>query len=122
MTIVTRGGLLAAMIVALAAVAVLASWEADREAARALAEFGAEQATLARALGAVVTASGQSDPRTVLAAMESVPRPSDTVVLVRRSGAQDFLVPGGKALAAPPVAKAFARGDTVTRLARPEAA
>jgi signal transduction histidine kinase len=122
MTIVTRGRLLAAMIAAVAAVAVLASWEADREATRALAEFGAEQATLARALGAVVTASGQADPRLVLAAMEPVPRPSDTVVLIRRSGAPDFLAPGGRTLAAPPIAEAFARGDTVTRLGRPEAA
>jgi two-component system, NtrC family, sensor kinase len=122
MMTVRRGSLLAAMIVAVAAVAVLASWDADREAARALAEFGAEQATLARALGAVVTASGQADPRLALAAMEAVPRPSDTVVLVRRAGARDFLGSGERPLAAPPVAEAFARGDLVTRLGRPEAA
>ena len=121
MMTVTRTSLLAAMILAVAAVAVLASWDADREAARALAEFGAEQATLARALGAVVTSSAEADPRLALAAMEAVPRRSDTVVLVRRAGARDFLGSGGRSLAAPPVSEAFARGDTVTRLGRPEA-
>ncbi len=122
MTILKRTSLAAAMIFAVAAVAVLASWDADREAARALAEFGAEQATLARALGAVGVASGQAEPRQVLAATEAVPRPSDTVVLVRRAGAEKFLGPGGRSLAAPPVAEAFARGDAVTSLGRPEAA
>ncbi|HEY4392939.1 MAG TPA: hypothetical protein VGP64_02705, partial [Polyangia bacterium] len=122
MTIVTRGSLAAAMIVAVAAGAGLSSWDADREAARALTEFGAEQATLARALGAVVTASAEVDPRQVLSAVEAVPRPTDTVVLVRREAAGSFLGPGGQALAAPPVAAAFARGDAVTRLGRPEAA
>jgi len=122
MTTVTRGSLAAAMIVATAAVAVLASWDADREAARALAEFGAEQATLARALGAVVSASGQADPRRVLAAIEAVPRPADTVVLVRRAGEEGFLGTAGRRVAAPPVADAFDRGDAVASLARPEAA
>ena len=121
MMTVTRTSLLAAMILAVAAVAVLASWDADREAARALAEFGAEQATLARALGAVVTASGEADPGRALAAMEAVPRPRDTVVLVRRAGGRDFLGSGGRSLATPAVSAAFARGDPVTRLGRPEA-
>jgi signal transduction histidine kinase len=122
MTIVRRGTLGAAMIAAVAAVAALTSWDANREATRALAEFGAEQATLARALGAVAAASGKTDPRQVLAATAAVPRPGDTVVLIRPAGAQSFLGTGGQPLASPPVAAAFARGETVTRLARPEAA
>jgi hypothetical protein len=40
--------LVAAMAAAVVAVAVVASWDADREAARALGDFAAEQATLAR--------------------------------------------------------------------------
>ena len=54
---VRRGALVGAMIAAVAAVAGWRRWDADREAARALADFAAEQATLARALGAVVRVS-----------------------------------------------------------------
>jgi two-component system, NtrC family, sensor kinase len=117
-----RGSLATAMIIAVAAVALLASWDADREAARALAEFGAEQATLAGALGVVVGAAGQAQSSRVLAAVEAVPHPDDTIVLVRRAGAETFLGPGGRSVAAPAVAEAFARGGTVAHLERPEAA
>ena len=110
------------MVAAVAAVAVVASWDADREAARALGDFAAEQATLARALGAVVRVSAGGDARQVLGELNAVPRPADTVVLVRRAGAVRFLGPGGREVDAPPVAEAFARGDTVARLSRPEAA
>ena len=113
---------MAAMVAAVAAVAVVASWDADREAARALGDFAAEQATLARALGAVVRVSAAGDARQVLGELNAVPRPADTVVLVRRAGAVRFLGPGGREIDAPPVAEAFARGETVARLSRPEAA
>ena len=113
---------MAAMVAAVAAVAVVASWDADREAARALGDFAAEQATVARALGAVVRVSAAGDARQVLGELNAVPRPADTVVLVRRPGALRFLGPGGREVDAPPVAEAFARGDTVVRLSRPEAA
>jgi len=112
----------AAMAAAVVAVAVVASWDADREAARALGDFAAEQATLARALGAVVRVSAARDARQVLGELNDVPRPADTVVLVRRPGAFRFLGPAGREVDAPPVAEAFARGDTVARLSRPEAA
>ena len=113
---------MAAMVAAVAAVAVVASWDAAREAARALGDFGAEQATLARALGAVVRVSAASDARQAIGVLNAVPRPVDTVVLVRRAGAARFLGPGGSEVDAVPVADAFARGQTVARLSRPEAA
>jgi two-component system, NtrC family, sensor kinase len=116
------GSLVAAMALAVAAVAVLASWDADREAARALGDFAADQATLARALGAVVRASAGGDRGQLLAELGAVPRPADTVVLVRRAGAGRFARVGGGEVAAPPVAVAFARGETVLGLSRPEAA
>jgi len=112
----------AAMVAAVAAVAVVASWDADREAARALGDFAAEQATFARALGAVVRVSAGGDARQVLDELNAVPRPADTVVLVRRVGAAHFLGSDGREVDAGPVADAFARGETVARLSRPEAA
>ncbi|HEX3905701.1 MAG TPA: ATP-binding protein [Polyangia bacterium] len=117
-----RTTLAAAMLFAVAAVALLAIWDADREAARALGDFADEQATLARALAAVVQVAARVDARQVLAELSAVPRPSDTVVLVRRAGARAFLSGGGRQLVAPAVDAAFGRGDTVTRLSRPEAA
>ena len=117
-----RATLVAAMIAAVAAVAVGASWDADREAARALGDFAAEQATLARALGAVVRVSGAADARQAVAALNAVPRPAETVVLVRRAGAGSFLGSDGREVEAGPVVDAFARGQTVARLSRPEAA
>ncbi|HSY39296.1 MAG TPA: ATP-binding protein, partial [Polyangia bacterium] len=114
--------LVAAMVAAVAAVAVVASWDADREAARALGDFAAEQATFARALGAVVRVSAGGEARQVLDELNAVPRPSDTVVLVRRIGAAHFLGSDGREVDAGPVADAFARGETVARLSRPEAA
>jgi two-component system, NtrC family, sensor kinase len=116
------GSLVAAMIAAVAAVAVVASWDADREAARALSDFGAEQATLARALGAVVRVSAAGDAPQALDALNAVPRPADTVVLVRRAGGLHFLASDGREVEAIPVAEAFSRGEMVARLSRPEAA
>src|SRR6185437_15140804 len=107
MTTVKRHSLVAAMIAAVAAVALLASWDADREAARALADFAADQATLARALGAVVKVSARGDVARVLADVGAVPLPADTVVLVRRAGgyteANAFLNGGGRVLEAPAI-------------------
>ena len=122
MTTVKRHSLVAAMIVAVAAVALLASWDADREASRALADFAAEQATLARALGAVVQVSARADPARVVADVEAVPRPAETVVLLRRAGSPAFLGAGGRPIAAPALDAALARGAATARLSRPEAA
>ena len=122
MTTLKRTSLVAAMLFAVAAVALLATWDADREGARALGDFGEEQATLARALAAVVQVAAHPDARDVVADVGAVPRPADTVVLVRRAGDGPFVSGGGRALEAPAVDRAFARGDTVTRLSRPEAA
>ncbi|HVV52279.1 MAG TPA: hypothetical protein VHO06_21600, partial [Polyangia bacterium] len=117
-----RRSLVAAMAFAVAAVALLASWDADREAARALADFAADQATLARALAAVAEVSARTDPGRVAADVAAVPRPADTVVLLRPAGGGAFVGTGGRAQAAPEIAGAFARGETIARLTRPEAA
>jgi len=122
MTTLKRNSLVAAMIAAVAAVALLASWDADREGSRALADFAADQATLARALGAVVQVSARSDPARVAADVDAVPRPADTVVLLRRAGSIDFIGAGGRQISAPAVAAALARGAATARLSRPEAA
>ncbi len=114
--------LVAAMVAAVAAVAVVASWDADREAVRALGDFAAEQATLARALGAVVRVSAAADARQAIVALNAVPRPAETVVLVRRAGAVRFLTSDGREVEAGALAEAFARGQTVARLSRSEAA
>ncbi|HVY38680.1 MAG TPA: HAMP domain-containing sensor histidine kinase [Polyangia bacterium] len=111
------------MILAVATVAGLASWDADREDARALADFAAEQATLARALGAVlqVAAKGGIAGPALAAEVQGVPRPDGTIVLVRRGGERLFSGPGGP-VDCPPVDAAFVRGAGETRLSRAEAA
>src|SRR5689334_2999903 len=120
----TRGALVSAMIAAVAAVAVLASLDADREDARALADFAGEQATLARALGAVVQVAAKAGASgTALAsAVVAVPRPAGTVVLVRPAGATSFSVGGAATVLSAPVDDGFRRGAQVVRLSRPEAA
>jgi two-component system NtrC family sensor kinase len=112
------------MIAAVAAVAVLASLDASREGARALADFAGEQASLAGALGAVlqVAAKGGVSGAALAVEVQAVPRPPGTVLLVRRAGAPAFTISGGRTLVAPAIDAAFARGETIARLDRPEAA
>ncbi|HVT09085.1 MAG TPA: ATP-binding protein [Polyangia bacterium] len=119
-----RGALVGTMIIAVATVAGLASWDADREDARALADFAAEQATLARALGAVLQVAakaGVAGPA-LAAEVQGVPRPDGTIVLVRRGGERGFSGPGGRPVDCPPIDAAFGRGEGETRLSRAEAA
>ncbi|MES1207460.1 MAG: ATP-binding protein [Pseudomonadota bacterium] len=119
-----RGALVGTMIVAVATVAGLASWDADREDARALADFAAEQASLAGALGAVLQVAakaGVSGPL-LAAEVQAVPRPEGTIVLVRPTSERRFSGVGGQPVDCPAVDAAFARGDAETRLSRPEAA
>ncbi len=106
------------MIAAVAAVAVLASLDADREDARALADFAGEQATLARALGAVLQAAakGGASGMALASAVEAVPRPEGTIVLVRSAGETSPSL-GGEA-----IDDAFRRGLEVVRLTRRQAA
>ena len=109
---------------AVAAVAVLATLDADREDARALADFAGEQAGLARALGAVlqVAAQGGASGPALAAAVEAVPRADGTIVLVRPDGARAFSAGGIGTVTSDPVDQAFRRGEQVVRLTRPEAA
>ena len=116
------GILVGAMVVAVGVVGLLASWDADREAARGLADFADQQATLARTLGALAQEAGARGPAAVRAALEAAPRPPETVILSRPAGALRFTGGGGRELDAPPVAAAFGRGETVALLSRPEAA
>jgi two-component system NtrC family sensor kinase len=112
------------MIAAVAAVTVLASLDAGREDARALADFAGEQASLARALGAVlqVAAKGGASGTALASAVEAVPRTEGTLVLVRPAGQASFYVGGARTIAAAPIDAAFRRGEEVVRLTRPQAA
>jgi two-component system, NtrC family, sensor kinase len=112
------------MIAAVAAVAVLASLDADREDARALADFAGEQASLAGALGAVlqVAAKGGASEAALVSAVAEVPRPEGTIVLVRPEKQALFSISGAGTVASAPIDDAFRRGAQVARLTRPEAA
>ena len=120
---------MAAMVAIVAAIAGVAYWDAEREAAAALRDFAAEQATLAGALGAVLRTHaargpGQApfDARDVLAELRSIERPSVLAILVRRAGDPALLATDGHQVRSPRLIEALARGDSVLRLARSEAA
>jgi signal transduction histidine kinase len=121
-----RLALMTAMVAIVAAIAGVAYWDAEREEAAALQDFAAEQATLAGALGAALRTRaargpGAFDTREVLAELRSIERPSALVILVRRAGEPALRATDGREVRSQPLIDAFARGDSVLRLGRPEA-
>jgi signal transduction histidine kinase len=126
------------MAVAILAVAALAYWDEQREAAAALEDFAEEQASLASAIAAAVSAKldmararGEmhegdgGDDRELAALFSSLRsiRTRDGVVLLLRVGdPARLLALDGREVDAPEVAHAFTLGDRWARVDRPAAA
>jgi signal transduction histidine kinase len=111
-------GLIGVMAATVAAIAILAYWDADRESAAALQDFAEEQATLARALGATLQVGAPGE----VASLRSIERARALVLFLHRPGEGILRGTDGRAVASPRLIEAMAHGESAVRLSRPEAA
>jgi signal transduction histidine kinase len=122
-----RGKLLAlAMVASVAAVAVLAYWDAARESTAALQDFAEEQRTIAAALGAALRARSELgspiDQPGVLDDLRSVERGRRLAIFLRRPGEDTLRSPDGGRVTSARLIDAINRGDAELRIPREEAA
>jgi two-component system NtrC family sensor kinase len=119
------------MAVALGAMALLAYWDARRESAAALEDFGSEQATLAESVatalrgGLLLTILSSRDPdptKTALAGVASVERPGERLVLLTPHGSTRWRRSDGRAFPVAALDAAAGADDHWARLSRPAAA
>ena len=122
-----RGRSLAlAMAASVAAVALLAYWDAARESTAALEDFAEEQRTIAAALGAALLARSELgapiDAPVVLKELRSVERQRSLAIFVHRPGEDSLRSTDGGRLSSARLLEAIERGDAVLRIPREEAA
>jgi two-component system NtrC family sensor kinase len=122
-TVTTWAGMLAAV----AMVAVIAYWDAAREASAALADFAAAQVALANGLATPVTTRlpELSSPATAPAALASLRRvevPGRVLLLLGSEGRDGLLRTDGSVARASVIESAIARREPWVRLSREEAA
>ena len=119
------------MGVALGAMALLAYWDARRESAAALADFGSEQATLADSVaialrGSLLLSLRDPDPtKAALAEVAAVERAGERIVLLTPHGSKRWRGAGGQSFPVPALDAAAGVNDADddwVRLSRPEAA
>jgi signal transduction histidine kinase len=114
------------MILAVAVIAAVASWDAQNEASAALSDFGTEQAALAKSTADTIAARvhASDDNAIVLsqivAATPQVTRVGTSVVLMSTPGSESWSTQDGRQVPLP--AAATERRDGWVRLSRPEAA
>ncbi len=118
--------LLAAMIGALILSGLLAYWDAQRESSQAFGDFAQEQATLARAVAAMISpatdGSRAVDDRQLLRALASIERPNDLALFLHRSGDSSLRAPRGHVFPGRRLIDALTHGESVVRLSPAEAA
>jgi signal transduction histidine kinase len=122
-----RGRTLAlAMAASVAAVALLAYWDAARESTAALQDLAEEQRTIAAALGAALRARSELgapiDVPVALRQLRSVERERALAIYLHRPGEDTLRSTGGSRITAPRLLAAIDRGDAVLRIPREEAA
>jgi signal transduction histidine kinase len=116
------------MALALGAMALLAYWDARRESAAALDDFGEEQETLAESVATGLQARlaanlREPDPtKASLTDLRSIERPGERLVLVAPHGAARWRGSDGTAIAPPPSLADVGDDAKWVRLSRPEAA
>lgn len=121
------------MVVAIALLGVITFWDEQKASESALADFGAEQAMVARAAAGSLRLTLEDlahvrddeavaqELGTRLTALE---QPGNVLVLVRRPGKSGFLTVHGGTLSSPPIEARFAAGHADAawvRLSHPEA-
>ena len=115
------------MVIAVGLVAAIASWDAQRESAAALSDFGSDQAALAESAADAIAARAEALPasaRTTTALLESIPhirQPGASVVLITRQASEAWTSQEGTPTT-PLDPLSFARNDGWTALSRLEAA
>ncbi len=116
------------MAVALAAMALVAYWDARRESASALDDFGAEQSTLAESVAMALRARllfNLRDPDPTKASLDdvaSIERPGERLVLLTPHESRRWRGVGGRVSEVPGLVQAAKTNDRWVRLSRPEAA
>jgi two-component system NtrC family sensor kinase len=124
----TRGAasVWAAMLGAVLFVALIAYWDARREASAALADFAGAQVALATGLAdPVATRLAAADPETppaaLLTGLRRVEKPGRLTILFARSGREGLLRTDGSRVRSPVIEDASARGAAWVRLSHEEA-
>jgi two-component system NtrC family sensor kinase len=120
-----RVALVGAMTAAVATVAGVAYWDAERESVAALQDFAQEQSTLAAALGSALRvhppAGRPIDQSEVLRDMRSVEHARSLAILLHRPGESTFLATDGRHLSSRRLVEALGTGQGVVRIPREEA-
>lgn len=116
----------AAMLSAVVLVAVVAYWDARREAAAALADFAGAQVALADGLADPVGSrlgaiDVQTSPSAVLTGLRRVEKPGHLAILFASSGRRGLLRTDGTLVSAPVIEGAIARGEPWISLSHAEA-
>jgi signal transduction histidine kinase len=119
------------MVVALAIVVALASWDEERESSAMLADFGQEQATLAESVGTALRARLAATPKDgpaldnpveLLSSIRGVERAGALRVLIQRPSQPGFVTTDGGQLRSAPLEQALDARTASVRLSRSEAA
>jgi len=123
------------MVLALSAIAMLAYWDAERESAKAIEDFGREQETLARSIAASVKGRLRDGrrldgelggtgrhPAPVPESVAALERPGSLLVLLRGPQTPAFATMDGRAIRAPSINGALDGDMGYVRLTRTEAA
>jgi two-component system NtrC family sensor kinase len=128
--------LIASMVLALSGIAALATWDAERESAKALEDFGREQETVAKSVAASVRsrlreaqrgpAEGRPGarlrPEGMLDGVASIERPGSLLLLLREPGSTSFSPTRGREISAAAIGRALDARWGYVRLTRTEAA
>jgi signal transduction histidine kinase len=116
------------MGVAIGVIAVLAYWDARREATSALSDFAQEQAALAQGIAAAVSSRVRAQPDAATGAtadlfsdVRSVERPSSLRLLVARPGDDAFSTTDGKTIHDGELVRALAERTSWVRVDRDRA-
>ena len=116
------------MALAIALVAALAYWDAQRESANALSDFAREQATLAQGIAAAVSSQARLAPDAplpdavdLLAHVRTVERPWSLRLLLARPGDDGLTTSDGHVVRDPNIERGLPNGTPFIQLDRNEA-
>jgi len=116
----TPSRIVAWMVIAVALLGMLTFWDERQAAQAALADYGAEQAMIARAAAGSVRASLESHAgtrdddairRSFATRLRALEQPGSVIVLVRPPGATGFLTLDGEPATSAPIEARFAQGE-----------
>jgi two-component system, NtrC family, sensor kinase len=114
------------MVVVIAAIALLAYWDAERESTAALQDFAEGQTTLAAALGAALRIQSSNgaplDAPDVLAELRPIERTRTLVIFLHRPGEAVLRATDGSEVSSPRLVEAASQNQAVIRIPREEAA